>query len=418
MEGIVLGIVIVIVVIFLIVGKINNNASEKESIRRHLNEISNNNYNLSKENEKLKNEISYNQHIFSDEKNILIKENEELKKEYDRIKTTELSWTKRQISIKDNLLKEINENLTSREKAYNWIAPIIADIRFMLKETSRRTDELITTKRSYLTNVRVNLLVEEKRKLLEENAVLKYQIEYIKTLIPVTEDIIEFDEYRSEEDTDNSNRFLSKEEYRLLSDTEKNIRALEYYKNRSKRNWEIGRDFERYIGYTYEQMGYDVEYFGIEKKLEDLGRDLIAKKNSITAIIQCKYWSKQKRIYEKHIAQLYGTLVMYQLDNPNEHDIRGLFVSHTQLSDKAKEFAEALGIEILENIELGEYPLIKCHNGRDKEFGCGTKIYHLPLDQQYDITKVNKKNGDFYAFTVLEAERAGYRRAYKWHGGE
>jgi len=39
----------------------------------------------------------------------------------------------------------------------------------------------------------------------------------------------------------------------------------------------------------------------------------------------------------------------------------------------------------------------------------------LPMDQQYDTTKINKKDGDFYAFTVQEAEDKGYRRAHKWH---
>jgi hypothetical protein len=43
-------------------------------------------------------------------------------------------------------------------------------------------------------------------------------------------------------------RTASDEEYNNLSDTEKNIRVLEYYKKRKKRNWEIGKDFERYIG--------------------------------------------------------------------------------------------------------------------------------------------------------------------------
>ena len=35
------------------------------------------------------------------------------------------------------------------------------------------------------------------------------------------------------------------------------------------------------------------------------------------------------------------------------------------------------------------------------------------MDQQYDRTKVNKEDGDFYAFTVEEAVKKGYRRARK-----
>jgi hypothetical protein len=65
-------------------------------------------------------------------------------------------------------------------------------------------------------------------------------MEYIKTLIPEIEDIVEYDEYKDEAlENDSPYKFLTKEEYNNLSDTEKNTRALEYYKNRRKRNWEI-----------------------------------------------------------------------------------------------------------------------------------------------------------------------------------
>jgi len=387
-------IIIVVVIIFLIINSISKNANEKDSLQNSLRDYSNKNYELTNEYKKLTLEFE------------LLKKRE----------LSQIEWEKKQEQIKNNFLQVINDNLNEREKAYKWIAPIIADIKFLLKEKSRNSDELISTKRSSDTNARVNLLVSEKKKLLEENTILKYQIEYIKALIPETEDIVEYDEYKTEvEDADNPYKFLSKDEYKLLSDTEKNIRALEYYKKRHKKNWEIGRDFERYVGYIYEENGYEVEYFGIEKKLNDLGRDLIVRKDGTTIIIQCKYWSKLKTIHEKHIAQLYGTLIKYKIDNPNEQNINGFFVSHTQLSDEAKEFAKTLSIEIMENVELGEYPLIKCNNGYDKEYGYRTKIYHLPMDQQYDMTKIDKKDGDFYAFTVQEAEDKGYRRAYKWH---
>lgn len=44
------------------------------------------------------------------------------------------------------------------------------------------------------------------------------------------------------------------------------------------------------------------------------------------------------------------------------------------------------------------------------------KIYHLPFDQQYDKTKVEPARGEFYCRTVAEAEEAGYRRAFRYHG--
>jgi hypothetical protein len=345
---------------------------------------------------------------------------EQKEKDYAELKSREIEqkdWLIKQDTIRKNLLIEIENNLSDRAQAYKWLSPLIADVKFILKEQTRDSSEFVKNKRDDETMVRVNTLIKEKKTLLEENIILKYQLEYIRTLIPEADDIIEYDEYLNESlENDSPRNFLSKEEYYELDDTEKNIRALEYYKKRKKRNWEIGRDFERYVGYKLEQEGCDVQYFGIEMKYKDLGRDLIVKKRNLTKIVQCKYWSKNKVIHEKHIAQLFGTLTKYKIDNPDEKYVVGLFISHTILSEEAKNFAKALGIEIRENVEMGDYPLIKCKNGRDKEWGIKTKIYHLPMDQQYDITKINKQSGDFYAFTIEEAEDQGFRRAYKWHG--
>ena len=80
----------------------------------------------------------------------------------------------------------------------------------------------------------------------------------------------------------------------------------------------------------------------------------------------------------------------------------------------AKRMAEYLGILYMENKEMGEYRCIKCNIGKD-EFGNPTKIYHLPFDQQYDSTKINKRD-EFMARTVAEAEAKGFRRALKWFG--
>ena len=43
------------------------------------------------------------------------------------------------------------------------------------------------------------------------------------------------------------------------------------------------------------------------------------------------------------------------------------------------------------------------------------KIYHLPMDQQYDKIVIDGKD-ERYVSTVEEAERLGFRRAYRWKG--
>lgn len=62
--------------------------------------------------------------------------------------------------------------------------------------------------------------------------------------------------------------------------------------------------------------------------------------------------------------------------------IQGTFTTTTKLSPKAREVASYLGIKVEERVPLEDYPRIKCNIGRD-----GNKIYHLPLDQQYDTDR-------------------------------
>ena len=37
------------------------------------------------------------------------------------------------------------------------------------------------------------------------------------------------------------------------------------------------------------------------------------------------------------------------------------------------------------------------------------------MDQQYDTAIIEPHKGEFYAMTVAEAEKAGFRRAFRWH---
>ncbi len=149
-------------------------------------------------------------------------------------------------------------------------------------------------------------------------------------------------EYDEEELQDPTVNYLTKEEFRKLSSQERNQLALDRFWKRPKSNWLLGRIYERYIGYLYEEQGYNVEYVGIFKGYEDLGRDLICRKGKNFIIIQCKNWSQFKTIYEKHIFQFFGTVFQYKDANP-EHIVRGIFYTTTSLSDLARKFSQELG---------------------------------------------------------------------------
>jgi len=206
--------------------------------------------------------------------------------------------------------------------------------------------------------------------------------------------------------------WLTKEEWAALAPAERNQRALDRYWKAKKTKWQVGRDYERYVGYLYEHDGYTVSYYGIEKGLEDLGRDVIATKDGQIDVVQCKRWSAERTIHEKHIFQLFGTVTAFRIDNPDAV-VAGRFVTTTKLSDRARAFAERLEIRVDEEFAFDQsYPCIKCNVSTNG----GEKIYHLPFDQMYDATVIHNGRGEFYARSVKEAEDAGFRRAFRWHG--
>ncbi|MCK5059948.1 MAG: restriction endonuclease [Candidatus Pacebacteria bacterium] len=335
---------------------------------------------------------------------------------------------------------EIQKLAKQKSMGFPWLAEAYADY-FALKD--QEIEKYLENKKhpAYTAAENVRIVKNEKRELVKANKVIDYKINYFEKLFPWLSELIaeDEDEYipvridnNENDDSDNEDRvknYLTQEEYKILPSVERNQVALDrYLKNRNKSKWAIGRDYEMYVGYLYEQKGYSIEYKGIIDGFEDLGRDVIATKDDEVCIIQCKRWAQYKDIHEKHIFQLFGTTMEYWVKNFNNHKtpktfeefakflneskLRPIFFTSTSLSDKAKEMANALSVEIIENEPLGEFPRIKCNVNND-EFGSQTKIYHLPMDQQYDRTIIGNRSGEFYAFTVKEAEDAGFRRAFK-----
>jgi len=284
---------------------------------------------------------------------------------------------------------------------------------------------------------RVREIARHRRRAEKAYRVLKYQLEYYENLFPWLvdfkgedlDDLIEKILGDSKEDStekegkDPARKWLTEAEYSRLATTEKFQLALDRFWQKKKSKWEIGRDYERYVGFLFERDGYQVSFQGIIKGLADLGRDLIVQRDGETQIVQCKCWSKYKTIHEKHIFQLFGTTVEYWLkqrgnrspDSLGLSDIQvgGTFVTSTVLSDPAREFASVLGISVRENFPLVKYPSVKCNiSGRTRE-----KIFHLPFDQQYDTTRIEEERNECYVETVAEAESRGFRRAFRWKGG-
>ena len=340
----------------------------------------------------------------------LSRECEELR---ERIQEFEAFQDRRWPLLRDSVeayQKEFESNLT----AIPYMSRIIADIMTLDLD---RLAWMLSWGNNQERQKKVASLVQLKKEKTEEIERIKgaeYQLAYLLELYPALQDVIdaEFKEldisYSDITETDPVLKFVEAEEWRRLSESERNQLALDrYIESRQKSKWQIGRDYELYCGYCYEQKGYNVNYYGSYHGLEDLGRDLIIQLGEEVRIVQCKYWSQSKQIHENHIMQLYGSVIEYNLENGTS--ATGILITNTILSEKAKEFARVLGISYKEKYAMGAFPRIKCNVGVEG------KIYHLPFDQQYDSTIIDGKD-EFMALTVAEAERAGFRRAYRWHG--
>lgn len=316
----------------------------------------------------------------------------------------------------DAVKKTVSEN----SQKYPWLAKMYADCFYALDEDLESRIQSNSNTLSGAKALRKRLALEN-RALRAQNKAHEYQLHFYESMFPWLEDFKEVppvEAYQSylavnEDETakseyDTLRNWLSHDEYARLSTAEKYQLALDRYQRRPKSNWDIGVEYERYIGYLCEQRGYKVVYTGANLRLEDMGRDLILSKGDSCCIIQCKRWAKEKTIHEKHIFQLFGSCVLFEMQNPKYTSVTGTFVTSTTLSPVARQCAERLHIQVYENISLGEFPMIKCNISKD-----GEKIYHLPFDQQYDRVVINPERGEFFAHTVSEAENAGFRRALR-----
>lgn len=261
---------------------------------------------------------------------------------------------------------------------------------------------------------------EDIRNLRKENKAYLQRIMELEYLIserwPEDVDTSEKEEFEClDNDEDRVKAFISPADFGL-SESERNQKALNSYLRKRHSKSHVGKMYERYIGYLYEREGYEVEYRGIELGLMDGGIDLVCKRKGETVVVQCKNWSETKTIHENYICQLYGASRFYdklhtRRVNKNgtiveiEWKAKPVFVTSTKLDEQAIKVANALGITV-DTIPFDKtYPIIKCNINSN-----GERIYHLPIDQMYDKTKLYKA-GECWAFTVEEAVNKGFRRA-------
>lgn len=322
-----------------------------------------------------------------------------------------LAQINRQTEKNEIILKTFQESFLDGRK---WLCNLVA--LQWANEDTRHQYLMIKRHTAPKTAQEVKKIIqEEKRALCAENLFLKSKIDTYKEYFPfldameeeILEETIDISTVDENSQYDRTKDYLSKEEFANLTSSQKNQLALDRYFDRASSRG-VGMLYELFLGYNYEQQGYKVVYPGVMEGFADKGRDLICIKDTETLIVQAKCWSKLKTVRENVVCQLFGTMCEYRRNHPLEN-VKGVLCLQNSLSEVGKDFAYALGIEVLENYKLqkGSFPTIKCNIGID-----GEKIYHLPFDQQYRTTKIDKP-GEFMAFTVAEAESKGFRRAFR-----
>ncbi len=387
------------------------------------------------------------------------KESEFRKKEYDFNQKCKQEITKKNLEIKlmdmrleakfERKERELNQRVNNERKAIENIekqANIRINNTFEIIESNKPfilSASLVSDMNTYIYDQAEKFLIEKSHPAIKASEIVKalkekaknqifeskqilYRLETLIGIFPELSSYLDDDEaamslskYESiddlQENYDRVKDYLSKDEYEKLSVDERNQLALDRYQKRPKSPWRIGVEYEQYIEYLLQQKGFETIPFGSQMGVNDLGRDIIAKRiengQYVTYIIQCKNWSRKKRkeIHENVVCQIYGTALEYELSNNSFEKVVPVIVSTVPLSKMAQKFANKLGVKIYVKA-AGNPPLIKCNINNT-----GEKIYHLPFDQQYYRTEI-KNEGECCVYTVKDATQKGFRRAKKYYG--
>lgn len=320
------------------------------------------------------------------------------------------------------LKKELDEAEYIYRELYDKYECAKSDINNLEQEVDD-FDQMINAKNpfDYVAHLRAHAL-EHKNMYVDSNveelaSLFKYQykFEYLLSIYPELRKFKDDDAYinfmHEEEKRCNIRNWLSDDEYFQMTEQGREQLAVNRYISNSSRwsDWEKGRNYEIYCAYKLFNEGYDIIQEGLNKKLEDGGRDIIAthRRTGKILIVQCKNWSSIVR--ENVVFQLYGSYVQWKLDN--EDKIKGVEVEPwlyitCGLSPEAIKCATLLGVRI-RRLPMDRFPAIKCNVNHNT----GQKIYHLPFDRHYDLVKINAK-GKGYKFEIVEAIKEGFRRAY------
>jgi hypothetical protein len=229
------------------------------------------------------------------------KKYDELKPRLDNLNAAESDLKNKQVQWEKKVkfdIEAINTLAKEKSQGFPWLAQAYADY-FHFQDLNRASYLEHKSHPAKKAAEHVREIAAERRIAEKLHRILRYQLEYYENLFPwlidfkgedIDDLIRQILEKRKkgqdyfEEPDDPAKKWLTAAEYDKLPRVEKYQLALDRYWQKKKSKWEIGRDYERYIGYLYESKGYHVYYQGIIEGLADLGRDLVSHKENYVNI--------------------------------------------------------------------------------------------------------------------------------------
>lgn len=111
----------------------------------------------------------------------------------------------------------------------------------------------------------------------------------------------------------------------------------------------LGAMYEVRVGLLFESRGYQVEYRGLMRGRLDGGIDLVCSLNRERLYVQCKYWKWQRLVDHSVILALHTCVNAEKVVAVNfGYSLRGVIVTSTRLSSRARSLAAELGVQYIE----------------------------------------------------------------------
>jgi hypothetical protein len=324
-------------------------------------------------------------------------------------------------TLKDNI-PQIDKRI-ARQGVFAGVASLMADVETLkYAEAKALADDPATTD-DERSNI-VDELRERTRYYVQQCKKMQYKYDMLLRVYPGMKSYIDNEleqtcmmqavAYMDATDHhDRAHDYLNDEEWGRLSAADRCQLALDrYVASRAGSEWAAGRDYVESCAYQLLKNGYEVEVCGADKRSDEAGRDIVARRKRGSAetvlVVQCRYWLNRD-ITKEAVMQLYATTMAYIV----EHRARitdsvkvmpvMMMPSAARLTDDAQQYAIMLKCRTQEQDEA-EHPRVKCvSRGREK-------LYYLPFDRLYDKAGRTAADKTTMAWSVAEAEAKGYRR--------